>query len=185
MSSETVQVIVDLATAAILLVGLFFMLIGAVNPTPKGYAGNDEFSQRQMQRYLARLSGPLIDRIDLHVEVPAVPHEQLASTRRGTDTQTMRQQVASARQRQLARQDGKLNAALSGRELDEVAQLDEGGKRFMREAMTGLGLSARAYDKIRRVARTIADLDEAERVDETHVSEAISYRLLDRQTGQG
>ncbi len=159
-----------------------FMLVAAMNPTPKGTKPTDEYSQREMERYLSRISGPLIDRVDIHVEVPPVPHEQLASKADGTDSATMRSQVVQTRGVQTARNaGGQPNSALGRRDLDKVAQLDEASQALMKQAMTELGLSARAYDKIRRVARTIADLDDSESIQMTHISEAIGYRLLDRQ----
>ncbi len=160
-----------------------FMLVGAVNPTPKGSAGADEASRRAMEKYLGRLSGPLIDRIDLHVEVPAVHYRQLTSGRRGTDSAEIRKRVLEARRRQSERQGAALpNAELSGRLLDRHAPLDEPGRALLGQAMSELGLSARAYDKVRRVARTIADLESSERVEVHHAAEAIQYRLLDRMT---
>ncbi|MHC4080052.1 MAG: YifB family Mg chelatase-like AAA ATPase [Planctomycetota bacterium] len=158
-----------------------FMLVGALNPTRKGDMARDEISQRAMEKYLARISGPLIDRIDIHVEVPAVPWRQLSSNRRGTDTETMRRRVLEARRAQQRRQgSGRANAELSGNMLDRYAALDDAAKVVMAQAMTEMGLSARAYDKIRRVARTIADLEHSEHVQSHHVAEAIQYRLLDR-----
>ncbi len=157
------------------------MLVGALNPTPRGDMARDEVSQRAMEKYLAKISGPLIDRIDLHVEVPAVPYRQLSSDRRGTDTDTMRRRVLEARRVQGRRQGlDRANAELTGRVLDRYAALDEAGQVVLAQAMTELGLSARAYDKIRRVARTIADLEASEQVQAHHLAEAIQYRLLDR-----
>jgi len=158
-----------------------FMMVGAMNPTPKGKAGTDEVSQRQMERYLSRLSGPLVDRIDIHVEVPPVPYKQMAGEPNGTDSATLRELVIAARARQAKRQGPKPNAHLTGRELDKVSKLDDASQHLMKEAMTELGLSARAYDKVRRVARTVADLDGAEGIGVNHVAEAIQYRVLDRQ----
>jgi magnesium chelatase family protein len=133
-----------------------------------------------MDRYLSRISGPLIDRIDIHVEVPAVAYKQLTSQQRGTDTATLRDRVLKSRDVQRARQGGKTNAELSGKQLDRFAALDESAKTLLGHALNELGLSARAYDKIRRVARTIADLEGAADVASQHVGEAVQYRLLDR-----
>lgn len=160
-----------------------FMLVAAMNPTPKGDKPTDEVSQRSMDRYLAKLSGPLIDRVDIHIEVPPVPYAQLTGAARGTDSATLRAQVIDARQRQTRRNGGplKTNCVLSGKELDQFAGMDTPGKELLRQAMTDLGLSARAYDKVRRVARTIADLEGQDQVSVQHVAEAIQYRVLDRQ----
>lgn len=160
-----------------------FMLVAAMNPTPGGDFAVDQAGQRQMDRYLSRLSGPLVDRIDIHVEVPRVPYHQLAGKADGTDSKTLREMVVKARKIQSDRNGGplKTNATLTGRELDRHAPLDEHGQHLLREAMNELGLSARAYDKVRRVARTIADLEASDIVKVEHVSEAIQYRLLDRK----
>ncbi len=166
-----------------------FMLVAAMNPTAKGTKPTDEYSQRQMDNYLSRLSKPLIDRIDIHVEVPAVPHHQLTGNApRGTDSATMRSMVLAARAIQTKRNGPpgvapRPNSTLSGKELDQHAALDNAGKEVLKQAMTELGLSARAYDKIRRVARTIADLEGSENVQQQHVAEAVGYRVLDRQLG--
>lgn len=162
-----------------------FMLIAAMNPTPKGTVEPGEAGRRAMERYMARLSGPLLDRIDIHVEAPAVSWKELSnrsSPRPGTSTAQMREQVEQARARQSARQGANLpNARLSGKQLDELAPMDPQAHDMLGQAMTELGLSARAYDKVRRVARTIADLEGAEALGVHHVSEAVSYRLLDRR----
>jgi magnesium chelatase family protein len=159
-----------------------FMLVAAMNPTPKGDVPRDEVGRRAMDRYLAKLSGPLIDRVDIHVEAPAVPWSQLSSAPRGTSSAEMRRQVLEARLRQAGRQGpGVPNARLSGRQLDALAPMTEPARAMLGQAMTELGLSARAYDKIRRVARTIADLAGAETIEDAHVGEAIGYRLLDRK----
>jgi magnesium chelatase family protein len=158
-----------------------FMLVAALNPTAKGRAATDEVSQREMERYLARLSRPLVDRIDLHVEVPEVPFGLLVSERRGTSTATIRAAVLRARAVQRQRQGGLTNAELSGRQLDRLVSLEEPARTLLGQAMRELHLSARAYDKIRRMARTIADLEEAATVAPHHVAEAVQYRLLDRR----
>jgi len=160
-----------------------FMLVAALNPTAGGDLPDDALSQREMDRYLSRISGPLVDRIDIHVEVPRVPYQQLAGQERGTSSATLRQQVLSAREIQTQRNGSpaKPNASLSGRELDEHAALDAAGQNLLRGAMSELSLSARAYDKVRRLARTIADLDDAQAIAQQHLAEAIQYRLLDRK----
>jgi magnesium chelatase family protein len=157
-----------------------FMLVGALNPTPKGDMANDEYSQRAMERYLSRLSGPLIDRIDIHVEVPSISYKQLVSKQTGTDTATIRTRVAEARDVQGRRQDELVNAELSGKLLNRFAPLDDAAQVVLEQAMTEMGLSARAYDKIRRVSRTIADLEGDLTIQAHHVGEAVQYRLLDR-----
>lgn len=160
-----------------------FMLVAAMNPTPKGTNPNDPVSHREMERYLSKLSGPLIDRVDIHVEVPAVSYKELTSKAKGTSTQTLRDSVRVARDLQTRRHGSPAipNSRLSGRELDKHCVLDEDSKQLVKQAMTELGLSARAYDKIRRVSRTIADLAGEEQVKVDHVAEAIQYRVLDRQ----
>jgi len=166
-----------------------FMLIAAMNPTPKGDVAPGDVGKRAMDTYLSRLSGPLLDRIDIHVEAPAVPWKELSATARGetdipkgSSTAHMRDQVNTARAMQVPRQGANTpNARLSGRQLDQHARMDETALSILGSAMTELGLSARAYDKIRRIARTIADLAGSESVKVEHVSEAVSYRLLDRK----
>jgi len=159
-----------------------FMLVGAMNPTPKGGKPTDALSYRQMERYLSRISGPLIDRIDMHVEVPEVNYRHLVGPADGADSATLRERVVAARQIQTNRNGtaGCANAMLTGRQLNKLAPLDNTGQQLLKQAMDELGLSARAYDKIRRVARTIADLEQTEAIAAHHVAEAIQYRLLDR-----
>ncbi len=157
-----------------------FMLVAAMNPTPKGDMPAGEVGRRAMEQYLSRLSGPLLDRIDVHVEAPAVSWNELSKAPVGTSSATMRQRVLAARLRQLERQ-GIPNSRLSGKQLDSLAVLDDQSRSMVGNAMSELGLSARAYDKIRRVSRTIADLENNDAIQPQHVAEAIGYRLLDRK----
>jgi len=158
-----------------------FMLVAAVNPTHRGQMPTDEYGRKSMEKYLSKISGPLVDRVDIHVEVPAVPFSRLRSRPDGAPSAELRQQVEVARKRQYARhQDGVLNRDLSGKMLEKHAALDSTGAAILGQAMSELGLSARAYDKIRRVARTIADLEASESIESQHISEAVQYRLLDR-----
>jgi magnesium chelatase family protein len=159
------------------------MLVAAMNPTHKGDKPTDDYGRKAMEKYMAKLSGPLIDRIDIHVEVPAVPHSQLMGEGvKGTASEQMREQVVRCRERQVGRNGMKPNSALAGRELDKLAKLDAATKELLKQAMNELGLSARAYDKVRRVSRTIADLEGVADIQMHHVAEAIGYRLLDRKT---
>jgi magnesium chelatase family protein len=157
-----------------------FMLVAAMNPTP---SGKDSSDPRAREKYLSKLSGPLLDRIDIHVEVPAVPYRELTSRKSGTSSATMREQVLAARDVQARRfGDGQTtNARMDSRRLKDFCDLSDACLVLMKQAMDELGLSARAYDKVRRVARTIADLDGSENIQELHVAEAVQYRLLDRK----
>jgi magnesium chelatase family protein len=156
-----------------------FMLVAAMNPTASGFASDNP---RARDKYLAKLSGPLLDRIDLHVEVPAVPYQELTGRRVGTSSATMRAQVARARQVQGKRfGDGTMNARMDSRQLKAHCELSDTCLLLMKQAMDELGLSARAYDKVRRVARTIADMEGAADIGEQHIAEAVQYRLLDRR----
>jgi magnesium chelatase family protein len=162
-----------------------FQLIAAMNPCPCGYLGDSSGKCRctpdQVTRYRARISGPLLDRIDLHVEVPRLPPEELnRPPEPGTEASAqVRARVEAARQRQVGRA-GKPNQALEPREIDSSCPLDDACRRLMDQALTRLGLSARAYHRVLKVARTIADLAGSEAIDTTHLSEAIGYRRLDR-----
>jgi len=156
-----------------------FMLVAAMNPTQSGHNASDP-SKRN--KYLEKISGPLLDRIDIHVEVPAVPYSELTGKRQGTDSKTMRQQVHRARDLQRKRFDNDTtNARMDSKHLKAHADLSDSCLLLMKQAMDELGLSARAYDKVRRVARTIADLEGAEKINENHLAEAVQYRLLDRK----
>jgi hypothetical protein len=156
-----------------------FMLVAAMNPTPSGYNSDNP---KVREKYLAKLSGPLLDRIDLHVEVPAVPYRELTGRQSGTNSASMREQVMRARQVQSKRfGDGTSNARMDSRQMKKFCDLSDGCLLLMKQAMDELGLSARAYDKVRRVARTIADMEGTEHIGEQHVAEAVQYRLLDRK----
>lgn len=138
----------------------------------------------QIQRYRARISGPLLDRIDIQVEVPTVKYRELADTSGSEPSQAIRTRVNRARQRQLERFAGRrifCNAQMTSRDLRKVCQPDSAGERLLEVAMGKLGLSARAYTRILKVARTIADLEEAPGITAAHLSEAIQYRSLDRR----
>jgi magnesium chelatase family protein len=141
-------------------------------------------SAQQLQRYRARVSGPLLDRIDIHVEVPPVRYAELTDDTPAEPSAAIRQRVNAARACQRARFAGTPvthNAAMGVRDIHRHCKLDTPGERLLEQAMQHFGLSARAHDRIRKVARTIADLDGAETITATHLSEAIQYRTLDRQ----
>jgi len=163
-----------------------FMLVAAMNPTPDGkMPGESRSSPREIQNYLGRISGPLLDRIDLHVEVPPVKFREMTGERTGESSAAIRERVVAARERQIIRFKGKpkitCNARMGPKELKAACALDETTNELLRLAMTDLNLSARAYDRILKVARTIADLAAAENISAEHISEAIQYRSLDRQ----
>jgi len=142
-------------------------------------------SPREIQNYLGRISGPLLDRVDLHVEVPPVKFREIAGERTGETSAQIRERVVAARRRQHERYKARpkitCNARMGTRELKQFCELDEATKGLLQNAMADLNLSARAYDRILKVARTIADLAGAENISSDHISEAIQYRLLDRQ----
>jgi magnesium chelatase family protein len=156
-----------------------FMMVAAMNPTPSGYQSDNP---KVREKYLAKLSGPLLDRIDIHVEVPAVPYRELTSKSQGTSSQQMLEHVVRARAAQHKRfADATTNARMNSKQMKACCDLSDGCLLLMKQAMDELGLSARAYDKVRRVARTIADMEGADRISEAHISEAVQYRLLDRR----
>ncbi|MBI3773100.1 MAG: YifB family Mg chelatase-like AAA ATPase [Gammaproteobacteria bacterium] len=164
-----------------------FQMIAAMNPCPCGYLGDKggrcRCTTEQVQRYRAKISGPILDRIDMHIEVPQLPKEQLYAER-DTTTETsalVRQRVEATRQRQLTRS-GKANHQLSSREVEKYCRVDAAGQKLLQQAVDRLGLSARAYHRILRVARTIADIAASDNIGIGHLSEAISYRRLDRNS---
>ena len=163
-----------------------FMLVAAMNPTPDGQMpGESHCSPREIQAYLGRISGPLLDRIDLHVEVPAVKFRELTAAAAGETSLQIRERVVTARRTQQTRFAGRpkitCNARMDSRELKQHCALDESTLEMLKLAMTSLNLSARAYDRILKVARTIADLAGSEAIGSEHVGEAIQFRSLDRQ----
>jgi magnesium chelatase family protein len=163
-----------------------FMLVAAMNPTPDGkMPGESRCSPREIQNYLGRISGPLLDRIDLHIEVPPVKFQEITSERTGEDSARIRERVVAARQLQQQRFKNRpkitCNARMGARELKQHCRLEASILELLKFAMSDLNLSARAYDRILKVARTIADLAGAEEIAGEHVSEAIQYRSLDRQ----
>ena len=168
-----------------------FMLIAAANPCPCGYRSDPRRSCNctppQIDRYMSKISGPLLDRVDLHIEVPAVPFEELSggpTSRPGTTSQQMRKDVVAARSKQAERfgSDGatRYNAQMTSREVRRYCELDRAGQMMLRNSVEEMGLSARAHDKILRVARTIADIESSPAIEEMHLAEAINYRSLDR-----
>ncbi len=165
-----------------------FMLVCAMNPCPCGHYGDPgkecTCQLAAVQKYLARISGPLLDRIDLHIEVPSVKYRELSSRENGERSEAIRTRVAKARAIQTVRFAGKkglfANAGMQVREIREFCRVDAAGEELLKMAMSKLGLSARAYDRILKVARTIADLAGQEAIRPEHISEAIQYRSLDR-----
>ena len=165
-----------------------FMLVAAMNPCPCGYFGSDarrcKCTPGQIERYLSKISGPLVDRIDIHIDVPAITFSKLRSKSGQLDSATMRSEVIKARDVQVKRfGNGKIltNARMSHKEVRKFCELDSASEMMLKQAMTEFGLSARAHDKICKVARTIADLTGAENIQPEHIAEAISYRKLDRK----
>jgi magnesium chelatase family protein len=160
-----------------------FMLVAAMNPTPDGKMPAESRSgPREIQNYLSRISGPLLDRVDLHIEVPPVAFREMTSEAATEPSDAIRDRVIAARKLQLARfKKTPCNARMGPRELKTHCALDEENKELLRQAMDELQLSARAYDRILKVSRTIADLAAATTIGPAHLSEAIQYRSLDRQ----
>ncbi|MBN2136290.1 MAG: YifB family Mg chelatase-like AAA ATPase [Sedimentisphaerales bacterium] len=165
-----------------------FMLVAAMNPCPCGYFGSDsrrcKCTPGQIARYVSKVSGPLVDRIDIHIEVPAISFRKLRSKSGQLDSASMRESVVAARRIQAGRfGDGAVmtNSRMSHKQVEKFCGLDSSSEMLLKQAMVEFGLSARAHDKICKVARTIADLTGSEAIAPEHVAEAISYRKLDRK----
>jgi magnesium chelatase family protein len=159
------------------------MLIGSMNPCPCGYYGDPVRECRcgsaAIHRYQKKISGPLLDRIDIHVEVPRVEYEKLSASRSGITSATIRSRVSAARERQASRLSkvGMLtNADMGPRELTEHARLDTAGEQMMKAAVNQLQLSPRGYHRVLKLARTIADLEGLDAIQASHVAEALQYR---------
>jgi magnesium chelatase family protein len=166
-----------------------FMLVASMNPSPSGFFNDSKnssgASQMEMQRYLSKISGPLLDRIDIHIEVTPVPFEKLSETRKAESSVEIRNRVTAARNLQSKRFENYIhihyNAQMSSKLIREYCALDEVSLQLLKTAMERLNLSARAYDRILKVSRTIADLENSENVYSHHIAEAIQYRSLDRE----
>jgi magnesium chelatase family protein len=166
-----------------------FMLAAAMNPCPCGFYTDPEkkctCNQMQIQKYMSRISGPLLDRIDIHIEVPAVKFKELSSASKGEKSSEIRKRVVAARKIQLERFRGMKgihnNSDMGSKEIKSFCVIEQESLDLLKMAMTRLGLSARAYDRILKVSRTIADLEQQEKILPQHISEAIQYRSLDRE----
>jgi len=166
-----------------------FMLVASMNPSPSGYFNDPNApltsSPAEMQRYLSKVSGPLLDRIDIHIEVTPVPFEKLSDERKGESSIDIRKRVTAARERQTERFSDSdsvhYNAQMNVKQIRKHCQLDDASKALLKTAMERLNLSARAYDRILKVSRTIADLEACPSINGSHISEAIQYRSLDRE----
>lgn len=167
------------------------MLVAAMNPCPCGFRGDPKkqcsCSPMQIERYLGRISGPLLDRIDIHIEVPPVPFRELADAEDGTSSEKMRQEVVNARKHQVRRFASvktRVNGKMKPPEIRKFCKLESDAEQMLRAAMEEMGLSARAHDKILRISRTIADLADSDHIRAEHVGEAINFRTLDRNYWQ-
>jgi len=168
-----------------------FMLVAALNPCPCGFRTDPRrpcnCTAPQVEKYMGKISGPLLDRIDIHIEVPAAEYKELSSKQPGISSREMREQVIVARKAQEERfgeARSICNANLSSRQIREYCPLDRACGEIMKNGVNDLGLSARAHDKILRVARTIADLDASDQIQTHHLMEAVNYRILDRNMHQ-
>lgn len=166
-----------------------FMLVASMNPSPSGYFNDPTApvtsSPAEMQRYLSKISGPLLDRIDIHIEVTPVPFEKLSEKRKAENSKSIRERVTKARELQTQRFEQipavNYNAQMSVKQIRTYCELDTTSLTLLKTAMERLNLSARAYDRILKVSRTIADLDASEKIQSDHIAEAIQYRSLDRE----
>ena len=166
-----------------------FMLVASMNPSPSGYFNNSDSpitsSPAEMQRYLSKISGPLLDRIDIHIEVTPVPFEKLSEERKGESSMDIRKRVTKARETQTERfkdfENIHYNAQMNVKQIRKFCKISEESKNLLKIAMEKLNLSARAYDRILKVSRTIADLANSEDIQSEHITEAIQYRSLDRE----
>lgn len=164
------------------------MMVSAMNPCPCGYFSDTRHACNctppQIQRYLTRISGPLLDRIDIHVEVPRLNEDELMGVPKGDSSSDIRRRVISSRARQQERYIGTgifANASMQSRHIRKYCSLDGSAKEMLKTAISQLGLSARAYDRILKLSRTIADLADSEGIEMEHVAEAIQFRTLDRK----
>ncbi|RKF04832.1 magnesium chelatase family protein [Tenacibaculum lutimaris] len=166
-----------------------FMLVASMNPSPSGYFNNSDApitsSPAEMQRYLSKISGPLLDRIDIHIEVTPVPFEKLSEERKGESSMDIRNRVTEARELQTERfkefDNTHYNAQMNVKQIRKFCKISEESKQLLKIAMEKLNLSARAYDRILKVSRTIADLANSKDIQSEHITEAIQYRSLDRE----
>ena len=165
-----------------------FMLVASMNPSPSGYFNDPDSpvtsSPAEMQRYLSKVSGPLLDRIDIHIEVTPVPFDKLSDERKGEASNVIRERVTNSRKLQSERflqfENIHYNAQMGVKQIRQYCKLEATSLALLKNAMERLNLSARAYDRILKVARTIADLEASENITGDHISEAIQYRSLDR-----
>ncbi len=169
-----------------------FMLVTSMNPCPCGFYNHPQkecvCAPGTVQKYLNRISGPLLDRIDIHVEVVPVAYGELSSERVSEKSESVRERVIKAREIQAKRYNGTgiyANAQISSKQLKEYCKIDDAGHKLLKTAMEKLNLSARAYDRILKVARTIADLADSANIETVHLAEAINYRSLDRENWAG
>lgn len=185
---EDREVIISRARSTVSYPGSF-MLVASMNPSPGGYSNDPDApvtsAPAEMQRYLGKISGPLLVRIDIHIEVTPVPCEKLSEDRKGEGSVEIRKRVTAAREVQTRRFEGSdnvhYNAQMNTKQIREFCKLDDASKELLKNFMERLNLSARAYDRILKVARTIADLENSNEVGGDHIGEAIQYRSLDRE----